>query len=194
MIEKSCRKSIVLKFSFLILSVVAGPVAFGGDQASMEVQARDITRQFTATLLPTLQGALASGGPVKAIEVCSVRAPEVADELSLETGWSVRRVSLKARNNEKAIPDEWEREMLGVFDLKQQEGMTAKALNHSAMVDGEFRYMQAQPTMPLCLTCHGSNVSEEVRIALKRHYPDDQATGYESGEIRGAISLRYQID
>lgn len=192
MIKKYRRKFGYSLFALSIVSV-AGCTSPVVDRASLESQAQGISQQFAATLLPTLQEALASGGPVKAIEVCSIRAPEIADELSAATSWSVRRVSLKARNHERAIPDSWERSMLEQFEIEQQDGATMGSLNGSDVVDGEFRYMQAQLAMPLCLTCHGSNLSADVSSALAEHYPNDLATGYGEGDIRGAISLRFPL-
>ena len=54
------------------------------------------------------------------------------------------------------------------------------------------RYMRALPTADLCLNCHGTpdRLSDAVKARLKALYPDDQAVGYRSGEIRGAITLR----
>ena len=188
---------------FKVISWAAGLVPLGmliltsckapeTDQAMLEQQAREITQQFTSTLLPTLQQALADGGPVNAIEVCATRAPQIADDLSNSTSWSVNRVSLKARNQQRAIPDSWERSVLERFNVDARAGVTAAALNEAAMVEGEFRFMQAQVAMPLCLTCHGENLSEDVNAALRQHYPDDLATGYSAGDVRGAISLRYR--
>jgi hypothetical protein len=37
--------------------------------------------------------------------------------------------------------------------------------------------------------CHGENITAEVQQALDQYYPDDTATGYHLGQIRGAISL-----
>lgn len=163
------------------------------DLSTLENEAQGLTQQFVATLLPTLQNAMAQGGPTEAIAVCSVRAPQIATELSSDSGWSVRRVSLKPRNASLAIADEWERQTLQDFDRRQLAGEAGPAINESAVIDGEFRYMQAQPTMPLCLTCHGQTIATEVRTALAEHYPMDMATGYTQGQIRGAISLRKTI-
>lgn len=163
------------------------------DLSQLESEARDLTQQFVGTLLPTLQNAMAAGGPTEAISVCSVRAPEIADELSSDAGWTVRRVSLKPRNASLAIPDDWEQQTLEDFDRRQQAGEAGPTINASAVVDGEYRYMQAQPTMPLCLTCHGQSIGPDVRAALAEHYPMDLATGYSQGQIRGAISLRRSI-
>lgn len=180
-----------------LTTLLFGPLVLAGcggagqiDTTALDEQARDLTQRFVGTLLPTLQNAMASGGPVAAIAVCSQRAPEIAAELSTDSGWSVRRVSLRPRNVGSATPDSWERQTLEDFARRQQAGAAGGAINRAAIVDGEYRYMQAQPTMPLCLPCHGQNLSADVRTALAQHYPDDMATGYAAGEIRGAISLR----
>jgi len=187
---------IISKQNSVILALVlfVGCSLLSVDQSDLENQARGITRQFTAALLPTLQEALAEGGPVEAIEVCSIRAPEIAAELAAATSWSVRRVSLRARNSEKAIPDHWERRTLEQFEDQQRGGAMGNELNQSAVFDGEFRYMQAQLAMPVCLTCHGTDLHEDVSSALHKYYPDDLAVGYAQGDVRGAISLRYPID
>lgn len=160
------------------------------DATGLELEARGIAGEFVSTLQPTLQEAMQSGGPVNAIDVCAVEAPRIAGNLSQESGWDVTRVSLQPRNRQNAEPDAWEREMLMQFDERQAAGEAGADINVAAIVDDEFRYMQAQAAMPLCLTCHGQTLAPEVTAALAEHYPDDMATGYVAGEIRGAISLR----
>ncbi|MDO9518872.1 MAG: DUF3365 domain-containing protein [Pseudohongiella sp.] len=162
------------------------------DQAAMQQEAAGIAGQFVGTLLPTLQQAMQEGGPVNGINVCSVQAPLIAQNLSEQSGWQVKRVSLKARNNALATPDAWETAVLQEFDQRQQSGEPAGQINKAELVDGEFRYMQAQPTGPLCLSCHGTEIAPEVSAALAQHYPMDLATGYLEGQVRGAISLRAQ--
>jgi len=56
--------------------------------------------------------ALKSGGPAHAIQVCAEKAPSIAQQLSTETGWMVKRVSLKVRNKQTATPDAWETKVL----------------------------------------------------------------------------------
>lgn len=152
-------------------------------------EASGLTQRFVGTLLPTLQAAMQAGGPLNAIDVCALEAPKIAQQLSEESGWDVTRVSLKARNSSTAIPDAWETQVLNMFDQRQQAGESAATLNVAEVVNGDFRYMQAQPTAALCLTCHGSEVSQEVLSAIRSKYPNDLAIGYQAGEIRGAISL-----
>lgn len=157
-------------------------------------EASQITQRFMSTLLPTLQTAMSEGGPLNAIDVCAVQAPEIARQLSVETGWDVSRVSLKARNSALATPDTWERQVLMTFDQKQRMGELGASLNVAETVNGQFRYMQAQPTAPLCLACHGSEVSAQVISAIRSKYPNDLALGYQVGQIRGAISLLKDLD
>lgn len=40
---------------------------------------------------------------------------------------------------------------------------------------------------PMCLTCHGADLAPDVQAAIAERYPDDRATGYRTGELRGVI-------
>jgi len=187
------RWSNLLFLGIVVINLISCGQSSAPDLSELDSQASAITQQFIGTLLPTLQSAMEAGGPTQAIEVCSVRAPQIATELSEQSGWSVRRVSLKPRNLALADPDGWEKEILTAFDQRQRAGEAGLTIRSSAIVNNEYRFMQAQPAMPLCLTCHGQNISEEVRSVLSVHYPGDMATGYAEGEIRGGISLRIPI-
>lgn len=157
--------------------------------ANRAEQARNLVQQFVGELKPRLQKAMAEGGPAHAIGVCAEVAPALMDDLSAESGWAVRRVSLQPRNTGRAVPDEWERDILTRFAEQQAAGTPAGELRHAAVQGERFRYMQAQATEGLCLACHGEDLSPEVVKALQIHYPEDQATGYQAGQVRGAISL-----
>ena len=175
-----------------ILAVIAWqPTVYAQtpEESSLKSEAIRIVKEFAGQLKPRLLQAIEQGGPVHAISVCSEQAPEIARQLSASTGWQVKRVSLKARNDKTATPDEWEGRVLQEFDRRQQQGEPTDTLVIAETVDGRFRFMQDQPVEPLCLTCHGTNISDEVKTALSSHYPSDQATGYSPGEIRGAFSL-----
>ena len=159
------------------------------DKAALKAEATSIVKKFGGTLKPHLKGAMKSSGPVMAIEVCSVQAPAIAAQLTKETGWNVKRVSLKARNSSTATPDAWETKVLKQFDERQANGEPAKKMAYAEIVDGQYRFMKAQGVEPLCLKCHGEQVKAEVQAALKLNYPKDTAMGYKLGEIRGAFSL-----
>jgi len=162
-------------------------------QAALQQQAASIVKQFAGTLKPQLKQALQNGGPAHAINVCSRAAPALAKQLSEKTGWSIKRVSLKARNHHTAIPDAWETTILQQFDRDQAAGISAITMVASQVESGRYRFMKAQPVAPVCLVCHGTDISSDVAAALQQYYPKDQARGYELGQIRGAFSLSKQL-
>ncbi|EDY80712.1 hypothetical protein VDG1235_329 [Verrucomicrobiia bacterium DG1235] len=162
------------------------------DKTELTQEAITIIREFASTLKPELKKALESGGPTVAIEVCSNKAPAIAQNLSDKTGWAVHRVSLKPRNA-AAEPDEWETNALKALDKRQAANDGTDPLMISELSETEFRFMKAQIVEPLCTTCHGTDLAPEVAKALQTFYPEDKATGYSLGEIRGAISLRKSL-
>ncbi|CAA0121314.1 Uncharacterised protein [Halioglobus japonicus] len=152
-------------------------------------QAAALADRFVGMLKPQLKQAMADGGPTNAIAVCADIAPEIADALSAESGWSVKRVSLKSRNASRAVPDTWEHDVLLDFDRRQAAGEAPADLYVGEVIKGQYRYMQAQVVEPLCLVCHGETLADDVQDTLQEYYPDDWATGYSLGEVRGAISV-----
>ena len=62
------------------------------DISALKAEAISIVKQFGDTLKPQLTQALAQGGVKHAIEVCSVKAPGIAQQLSLSSQWQVKRV------------------------------------------------------------------------------------------------------
>ena len=174
----------------LVIAAIAPAQAESVDERIAGSQAAIQT--FASTLQGHLMEAMQEGGPPKAIDVCRERAPEIAADISAETGWSVGRTSLKLRNPDNA-PDEWERAVLEDFDARRAEGVPASELSRYEIVeDGDekvFRFMRAIPTAGLCLTCHGTELGGDIQHALERLYPSDQATGYSEGDVRGAFTI-----
>ncbi len=157
--------------------------------------ARQVASSVPPKLLAVLSEEIAKSGPDGAIGVCRDKAPQMAKAASEQSGWAVRRVSLRNRNP-RAVPDAWEREALEEFDRRAAAGENPATLEKAAVVkvDGKehYRYMKALPVQPLCLGCHGQaeQLSPAVREKLGALYPDDKAVGYRQGEIRGAMTLR----
>ena len=138
---------------------------------------------------------IAKGGPESAIVACSEKAPQMARTASEQSGWAIRRVSLRNRNP-KATPDAWERAALEDFDRRAAAGESPATLEKSDIVakgDGkEYRYMKALPVQQVCLACHGpaEKLTPEVTAKLRTLYPDDKGVGYAIGQIRGAMTIR----
>ncbi len=155
-------------------------------------EAQAIAKQFLGQLKPELQKSMKTNGPAKTIDFCHTKAPEIAKKLAQKTGWNINRVSLKPRGL-KAQPDQWETSILKRFNEQLSQGTPPQKMEFSAIVtidnQKQFRYMKAIPTGDVCLTCHGANITPPVQKALQNHYPNDAATGYTKGQIRGAFSF-----
>jgi len=161
-------------------------------------EARKVAGSVPPKLLMVLTEEIGKSGPEGAILVCRDQAPQLAKAASDETGWNIRRVSLRNRNP-RAVPDAWERAALEDFDRRAASGEGPASLEKAEIVteDGKqsYRYMRALPTQPLCLSCHGlpEQLTPAVREKLKTLYPDDKAVGYRPGEIRGAMTIRKPV-
>lgn len=157
-------------------------------------QSRRLTQQLGGQLKGELGRAIGEGGPVAAINVCYLRAPEIAAELSQSSGARVGRTALRVRNPSNA-PDPLERTVLEQFAADLGSGPVDRPIEAVFEIRRgdavERRYMRAIPTDALCLTCHGKALAPEVAAAIARDYPGDQATGFELGELRGAFSVAW---
>jgi hypothetical protein len=181
----------------LLIATLLPPATIAADQAPTPPwveQSRQLANQLGSRLKTELTTAIAAGGPVAAINVCHTRAPEIAAQLSQESGAKVGRTALRVRNPANA-PDGIERDVLEQFSAELSSGKPQGPLEAVFEIDRggqvERRYMRAIPTDALCLTCHGPSLAPEVAAAIARDYPGDQATGFQQGQLRGAFVVTW---
>ncbi|RMG50074.1 MAG: DUF3365 domain-containing protein [Gammaproteobacteria bacterium] len=165
--------------------------AMAGDEA-LRAETRKVVKEFAGELKATLQSAMKAGGPESAITVCNQAAPAIARGISEKYGWEIGRTSLRLRNPANA-PDEWERKVLEDFERRKAAGEPVQKLEHAEVVQTDhgkvYRYMKAIPTGKVCLTCHGTNIQPALAKRIKTLYPEDKATGFRPGDIRGAFTV-----
>ena len=140
-----------------------------------------------AAVLPfkkSLKAALVAGieeGPVNAVSVCRVQAPALADKASTEEA-RVGRTSRKLRNGANA-PKPWMEPLLERYE-NDPEGREPAVVIVDEQTVGYVEPIFAQP---LCLTCHGDTLPEDLAKKIAELYPTDQATGYAAGDLRGVF-------
>lgn len=187
-------KSLWVAVGSLLLSLTA--VADQNNEPNVDL-AREATAAFATALKAELMQAMQSGGPLTAIEVCQLKAPAISSAVSLEKAVSVSRVSLKNRNPGNQ-PTAWQASVLEAFETRIQLGEDPATLSWNETVpsgDGkEFRFMKAIPTAGICLQCHGQDIAPPVAEKLAELYPEDKATGYSEGDLRGAFVVTRQLD
>lgn len=194
-----------LLFAALLLPILSGcnttpdnTTATATPEPAWVLAARASATAVPPRLMAALSTAIETAGPANAIEVCKEAAPRMAQAASAQSGWQIRRVSLGNRNP-KAVPDAWERQVLQDFDRAQKAGAEPAKLERWGVVteNGQAvrRYMRALPTQPLCIQCHGTaqQLGAGVAERLQQLYPQDHATGYTVGQIRGAMTLRQPV-
>jgi type IV secretory pathway TrbL component len=180
----------------LLAGCVSGPSA--EEQAALTADARKASGALIQKLGGELKAALAASGREGAIGVCKRRAPELAAEVSRQSGFEVKRVSPKNRNP-AAVPDAWEAAAQAGLERRLAAGEKPETLDTWQVVrtpaGRQFRYAKALPVQPLCLTCHGDPASLPggVKARLAADYPLDKATGYAPGMLRGIVALKRDL-
>lgn len=184
--------SVLLASTLSLLPFLANAEVMVSSQNAQE--ARSLVKAFGSDLKHVLKTSMKSEGPIKALEVCNIQAGPIAEKNSTLSGWDIGRTSLKVRNENNA-PDEWERNVLHQFEKRKAAGENLKTMEYSETVkEGEqsvYRYMKPIPTAGLCVKCHG--VDDEINKKVTMLYPNDQATGFNVGDIRGAFTLQKTI-
>lgn len=181
-----------LMISTLCFSAVSQAQTPPSEEALIK-ESRGAIMALGKQLKGTVKKAVKEKGLTGAIESCQLKAPEIAEAVSAEHQISVGRTSEKWRNPENA-PDAWEQKVLASFEQRLAAGEEAKTLDHGEMVkteDGKqvFRYMKAISAGKVCLNCHGANIKADVQKTLNERYPEDKATGFSLGDLRGAFTV-----
>jgi hypothetical protein len=176
----------------MLAVIAASPPADPSFDAATALS-RDLSVQFQQELGGALQSAIKAQGTAGAVTACATIAPEVAARLSAESGASVRRTALRNRNP-LAAPDDYERTIMAAL-ASVPAGQRAESAGWTGIGDSRrFRYLRAIPTAPLCLSCHGSAIAPDVATAIAAAYPADKATGFATGDMRGAFSISWTAD
>jgi hypothetical protein len=164
------------------------------DKAALTAEAKQAVKGLAGPLKAQLQAAIKANGTAGAVEVCSDIAPKMASAVSAEKGLDLTRVSLKNRNPEMGVPNDWQTKVLQDFEARKLAGEDPMKISYAEVTDGEFRFMKAVPTAKVCLQCHGGDLAPDVTEALAKLYPADRAVGFKEGDIRGAFVVVKALD
>ena len=159
-------------------------------RAALETRAAAAADGLMATLMGELTTAMAKGGPEGAVRVCGEVAERIAAE-SATRDVRVRRTSLRFRNPANA-PDTFER---GVLEDWARGNVSVRSEIAQGPDGPELRWMRPIVLKSVCTSCHGApeQMPAGVRTALQERYPQDLATGYADGDLRGAFSVRIPV-
>ncbi len=132
-----------------------------------------------------LMTALQDSGKYHALSFCNVRAIPLTDSMSQNLAHSIKRVSDKARNpNNRA--SQFERDILAQFRTQLENGEEPEG-QIAKLASGDYAYYPII-TNAMCLQCHGEigkDLDSDFYKELKKLYPQDEAIGYQTNQLRG---------
>ncbi|MBL8870087.1 MAG: DUF3365 domain-containing protein [Planctomycetaceae bacterium] len=118
-------------------------------------------------------------GPVAAIAICNQEAPQIAASVAEENSVQIGRIGVRLRNPKNVTPDWAEAWVAAKSD-------SPKFLQ---LADGKSAALFPIKLQATCLMCHGpkNQIAADVLAEIGKLYPDDQATGFSEGELRGWV-------
>lgn len=157
---------------------------------------QEVSAMSQSVLGKNLIGAIQEKGTEGAISFCKVRATGLTDSVGIMNNVIVRRVSDKARNPDNLASTEEKGYIIAfsrqVQNQAENQGEIWPILKE--MPGDEVYYYSPITTNAMCLQCHGKpqqDIQEPVMRTLQNLYPQDQATGYEAGQVRGMWKIQF---
>lgn len=163
------------------------------DSAALETAATDSIMHLAISTTDSVQNilkaklvkAMQDSGAAYAIRFCNVEATGLTASLNETYGIRVARLSHRNRN-EANVLDADGKIATDEFASAIGKGQDPKPKLARA-ANGAWVFYRPIVTGPVCLTCHGQadQLMPEVQTALAALYPNDIATGFVAGELRG---------
>ncbi|MFT4533645.1 MAG: hypothetical protein ACJA1A_001846 [Saprospiraceae bacterium] len=161
------------------------------DQATNEefiIKGKEIASYAFLSLSGELAKAAKHGGIKNALSYCNTNAIPLTDSLSNAHNVDIKRTSLKFRNP-KNKPTEREREILNQYEMTKNNGLIMEAIIDN---EAERRTFYAPIIMQTaCIKCHGEKSSISMYDSILKLYPNDLATDYNQGDLRGMWSITF---
>ena len=171
---------------------VAPAAPLSAELRSAVVQRGQAVVAETFSLLSSnLQSALQQGGISNALPFCSLAASPLTAGIAGKHGFAIRRVTHKPRN----LVGQADATELAILRQFEASLPAATATNPLAplvthlTVDTATFFAPIVLNHELCLKCHGEpgkDIAPENVAVIQRLYPQDQATGFKLGDLRGA--------
>jgi Protein of unknown function (DUF3365) len=162
-----------------------------------EVIARSdaLADRFQQRLQTSLRAAIAEQGLPGAVSVCSTLAPAIAAEESAVSGARVSRIAARNRNPAAHLPRDVRKHYVALAAQPVEAGKPAVRVWRSGRGRlARITYLRAIPMMGQpCLSCHGTDIDPAVGARIAKIYPEDKATGFKPGELRGALLVRWNV-
>jgi hypothetical protein len=134
------------------------------------------------SLLRQLHGKLVQGGPALAFGACHIDTAELTHRIGRGEGIAAGMTSDRLRDPTNK-PRGWAADLVAAHTGRQVREVKGFAVDLGDRI-GVLRPIAQTKS---CLSCHGpvDGLSPTVRQLIAERYPNDRATGFSEGEIRG---------
>ena len=159
---------------------------------------RAIATETFGLLRTNLQTAIQSGGISNALPFCSIAASPLTASMAEKHGVTLRRITHKARQP-SAKASETERTLLSHFESL----ITAASITNppppvvTNLAPGTLTFFAPIVIgVELCLKCHGepgTDIAQTDLDLIRKLYPQDEATGFKLGQLRGAWRIDFPM-
>ena len=162
------------------------------DKKAYEIKGKKIAIETFKLFKGKIEEIGKTNGLDEAVNFCHNNAQTLTDSIGKANNVSMRRASHKLRNS-KNKPNIDQLAVINNY-LEQQE--THKDLIPMVMKDdkGFVHFYAPIKLKKKCLQCHGKpieQINEKILKIIKTNYPDDKATGFREGELRGIWDIKF---
>jgi hypothetical protein len=162
------------------------------EQAELIGQGNQIVQQSFQVLSAELKSALVEGGVQNAVGYCHLKASPIVDSISKAFNARISRISIKYRNPANS-PDTLDLTIINAYARQLAEGQALQPhLEYSG--NNVIFYSPIVIQNPMCLLCHGEpgkTIDQANYDFIRSKYPDDLATGYQLGDLRGVWKVQF---
>lgn len=151
-----------------------------------------VMEETKKTLGGELKAAMERGGVAEAVDYCNVHALTLTDSIGKRYTATVKRVTDKPRNPANAANDAELAQMAKWRNLIATGDQRVVTAEESAEARNFYMPIKIDA---LCLNCHGipgETLTAEHQVLIETKYPNDMATGYQLGELRGLWHISFK--
>lgn len=157
------------------------------------VLGKEIAQSTFKVLSGKLKTQLQEGGVEQALPFCNVNAIPVTDSLSKVYDSKIERVALGYRNPKNRIKG-YDEKVYHEYTEELGNGKMVEPKLHTNE-NGQMVFYAPIILKAQCVVCHGKpmeEINENTLAKLNEFYPDDNATGFAEGDLRGLWKITFK--
>ena len=158
------------------------------EQLAFYAKADSISMLAQQELLKEVSSAIQQSGPAYAVDFCSTHALPITDSIARANGIQLQRLSDRNRNPQNKLEELLDKQAWDSLQGLLSAGTKNASLQWKDAAQHPVFYKPIVLGMPTCLKCHGNpleDIEAPTMDIIRTRYPDDLATGYRLGMLRG---------